>query len=152
MRRTRQEILELFQACQAKIGGTPGATVFATVAGVKKSEVLYYWPSHGALVKEAGGQPNKFKSRLDDRVVFEEYAKVCLQLGKIPSKNELRIAERELNTRTRTVYTREGSIRAFQQKFRAWLHTASDQFKAILGFRGWPLAQVDSVHKPAAGA
>ena len=71
MRRSRQEILELFQTCQAKLGRTPGAPAFYKTAGVKNSEVLYYWPSHSALAKEAGGQPNKFKGRLDDSVVLE---------------------------------------------------------------------------------
>src|SRR6266498_833120 len=80
MRRSRQEILELFQACQTKLGRTPGALAFYKTAGVKDSEVLYYWPSHSALAKEAGGQPNKFKGRLDDSVVFEGYAKICIYL------------------------------------------------------------------------
>src|SRR6266705_5710448 len=145
MRRTRQEILELFQACQSKLGRTPGAPAFLKTAGVKLSEVLYYWPSHGALAKEAGGQPNKFKGRLDDNVVFEGYAKICLHVGKVPSRGEYRIAERELNTQTHSVYTREGSIRAFKEKFRAWLPTARDEFKVILGFTGWSDAQA----KPA---
>src|SRR6266478_6300829 len=138
MRRTRQEILELFEACQAKLGRTPGAPAFRNIAGVKNSEVLYYWPSHGALAKEAGGQPNKFKSRLDDNVVFEEYAKVCLHVGKIPSRGEFRIAVRELeDTQTSSVYTRHGSIQAFREKFRAWLPTAREEFKVILGYTGW---------------
>src|SRR5437773_766087 len=143
MRRTRQEILELFQACQSKLGRTPGAPAFLKNAGVKNSEVLYYWPSHGALAKEAGGQPNKLKGRLDDNVVFEGYAKLCLHVGKIPSRGEFRIAERKLNTQTHSVYTREGSIRAFKEKFRAWLPTARDEFKVILGFKGWSDTQAE---------
>src|SRR6266705_170681 len=138
MRRSRQEILELFQACQSKLGRTPGAPAFLKTGGVKNSEVLYYWPSHGALAKEAGGQPNKFKGRLDDNVVFEGYAKICLHVGKVPSRGEYRIAERDLNTQTHSVYTREGSIRAFREKFRAWLPSARDELKVILAFTGWP--------------
>src|SRR6266496_2974536 len=131
MRRSRQEILELFQACQTKLGRTPGAPAFYKTAGVKNSEVLYYWPSHSALAKEAGGQPNKFKGRLDDSVVFEGYAKICMHVGKIPSRGEYRIAERELDTQTHSVYTREGSIRAFREKFSAWVLTAGEEIKVI---------------------
>ena len=137
MRRSRQEILELFQACQAKLGRTPGMAVFCKAACVKLSEVLYYWPNPGALVKEAGGQPNKFRGRLDDVVVFQEYAKVCLHLGKVPSRGELRIAQRELDTQTQSVYGRDGGIAQFQEKFRAWSSTAGDELKAILAYSGW---------------
>src|SRR2546425_10840186 len=128
MRRTRQEILELFQACQTKLGKTPGTSVFSKATGVKPPEVLYYWPSHGSIAKEAGGQQNKFQGRLDDNVVFEDYAKVCLHVRKIPSRGELRIAMRQLgDTQTGSVYTRHGSIRAFREKFRAWLPTAREE-------------------------
>ena len=59
--------------------------VLCKSAGIKQSEVLYYWPSLAVLAKEVGARPNEFKGRLDDNVVFQEYAKVCLHLGKIPN-------------------------------------------------------------------
>jgi hypothetical protein len=114
MRRSRQEILDLFKASRAKSRRTPGLRSFCTAAGLKASEVTYYWPRHSALIEEAGAEPTEYTARLSDEVVFGDYARVCLHLRKIPTPIELRIAQRELKTRTHTVYTRDGTIRGFQ--------------------------------------
>lgn len=137
MRRSRDEIIELFRACQSKLGRVPGHEVFCKETGVKLSEVNYYWPTFSKLVKEVGGEANEFVAKLPDDVVFREYSQVCLHLGKIPTDRELRIAQRELKTRTHSVRTRDGSIRAFLEKFRLWLSTADDDYKPILNFVGW---------------
>ncbi len=116
-RRSRDEIIELFRACQAKLGRVPGSDVFCKETGVTLSEVRYYWPTIGKLVKEMGGKTNEFGARLPDDVVFTEYGRVCLHLGKIPTTGELRIAQRELKTRTHSVWTRDGSLWSFLEKF-----------------------------------
>jgi hypothetical protein len=114
---------------------------------VKTSEVKYYWATPSALAKEVGAEPNEFGSRLDDEVVFRDYATACLSLGKIPSEAELRIAQRELKIQTHSVRTRDGSIQAFQDKFREWLRTSGSEFKAILDFAGWARAKPDVATK-----
>jgi hypothetical protein len=136
-RRSRDEIIELLRACQIKLGRVPGHEVFSKETGVKLSEINYYWPTFGKLVEEVGGKTNEFAARLPDDVVFREYGRVCLHLGKIPTEKELRITQRELKTRTHSVRTRHGSIWAFREKFRSWLLSTDDQFKAILNFDGW---------------
>ena len=93
---------------------------------MKPSEVGYYWPSFGKLVREAGGKPNGFNTRLSDDFVFREYARVCLHLGKIPTQKERCIAQREIKARTHTVDNRDGSIWEFRKKFRAWLSSPDD--------------------------
>ena len=137
-RRSRAEIIELFRACQAKLGKAPGHIAFGKETGVKLSEVNYYWPTFNKLVEESGGKANEFNTtRMPDDVVFREYGRVCLHLGKIPTEKELRIAQRELKTRTHTVRKRDGSIWAFREKFRSWLLSADEKFKPILDFNGW---------------
>jgi hypothetical protein len=115
-RHSREEILDLYRAVSAKLGKPPGLEKFCSEANLKSSEVSYYWASPGELTKEAGLQPNEFIERLPDPEVFDDYAKVCLHLGKVPSQKQLRITQRELKARTYTVYTRDGSIQAFQKK------------------------------------
>jgi hypothetical protein len=137
MRRTKEELLDLYRACQAKLDDDPGITKFCNLAKVKQSEIKYYWPTPTAFIIEAGGMPNDFGVRLPDNVVFEDYARVCIHLGKVPTQNALRIAQRELKTRTHTVYSRESSIDAFQEKFRTWLVTCDEKLKNILKFEGW---------------
>src|ERR1017187_10280074 len=136
-RRSREEILDLYRAVSAKSGKPPGLDRFCTEAHLKHSEVYYYWPSPGELTKEAGLQPNEYTERLPDAEVCADYAKVCLHLGKIPGQKQIRISQRELKTRTHTIYYRDGSIQAFQKKFRAWLATSTDDLKVILEFTGW---------------
>src|ERR1043166_5753503 len=103
-RRSREEILDLFRACQSKLGRTPGTNAFFKIAGVKPSEVKYYWSRPAALAEEAGALPNELQPRLSDEEVFRDYANLCLHLGKIPTSNEFRIAQREFKTRTHTAY------------------------------------------------
>lgn len=137
-RRSSDEIIEMFRACQAKLGRVPGHEAFRKETGVKLSEVNYYWPTFGKLVEQAGGKANEFNTtRMPDDFVFREYGRVCLHLGKIPTEKELRIAQRELKTRTHTVRSRDGSIGAFREKFRSWLSSADNEFKVILDFDGW---------------
>jgi hypothetical protein len=137
-RHTKQEILELYKACQAKLGEPPGIDRFCRMAKLKPSEISYYWPRPTALTKEVGAIPNEFGSKLPDEVVFQDYTRVCLHLGKIPTQTELRIAQRELETKTSTVYDRHGDIYRFQDCFRKWLlERADEQLKAILQFDGW---------------
>src|SRR5260221_7281672 len=131
MRRSRQEILDLFKACIAKSGRTLGVRSFCKATGVKPSEVTYYWPRHSALIEEAGSERTDYNVRLSDEVVFGDYARVCLHLHKIPTPIELRIAQRELKTRTHTVYTRDGTILNFQEKFRSSLGGSSQSLSAI---------------------
>jgi len=142
-RHTKQEILELYKACQAKLGEPPGIERFCKMAKLKQSEVYFYWPRPKALTREAGATPNEFGSKLPDKVVFQDYARVCLDLGKIPAQNELRIAQRELETKTHTVYTRHGDIYAFQDRFRTWIEESTEEeLKAILQFDGWARVKI----------
>jgi len=138
-RRSREEILEAFKACASVLGRTPGKDEFEKRTGIKESEVQYYWAKPSALAEDAGLQPNTWRDiRLPDSEVFEDYARICLLLKKIPSVAELRIAQRQHQTKTYTVYTRfSGGIEEFQTHFRSWLQTSSPDLQAILQFNGW---------------
>ena len=125
------------------MGKTPGLGVFCKATGLKRSEIRYYWATPAALAKEVGAQPNEFAVRLADNLVFQDYAMVCLHLKKVPSWAELGITQRELKTRTYSVYDRDGSIQGFQRKFRAWLSASEDEnLKTILAFRGWAAEKI----------
>jgi len=51
MPRSREEIIEKFQACAEQIGKTPGEAAFAKLTGIKPWEVRYYWPTFAALCR-----------------------------------------------------------------------------------------------------
>lgn len=149
MRRSREEILDVYRACQAKLGRAPGKEAFCKMSGIKLSEINYYWPRPSALIEEAGFQPNELQSKLPDDVVFQDFARVCLHIGKIPTHNELRIAQRELGTKTFTAYTRFGSNSEFHARFNQWLQTSSPELKPILQFAGWNISTSPEVPAPA---
>ena len=71
-RHSKQEILELYKACQAKLGEPPGIDRFCKMAKLKPSEISYYWPRTTALTKEVGATPNEFGSKLPAEVVFKD--------------------------------------------------------------------------------
>lgn len=143
MRRSREEILDLYRACQGKLGNPPGKDKFCKMSGVKPSEIAYYWPRPGALIQEAGFQPNELQPKLPDEVVFHDFARVCQHIGKIPTHNELRIAQRELGTKTFTAYTRFGNSSEFQARFNEWLQSASSELKPIAQFLGWNFPAIE---------
>lgn len=143
-RRSKEEIIELYRACKSKLGKALGIARFCKMAKIRSSEVSYYWARPTDFIREVGEEPNKFTSRLPDEEVFEDYARVCLHLGKIPTGPELRIAQRELKTKTHTVYARDGSIEVFQNRFRKWLESSRDDLKVILQYDGFRRPKAES--------
>ena len=144
-RRSREEILESYKACAAQLGRTPGIGLLEKMTGFKRNEVAYYWPRQEALAVAAGLSPNEWpEEKLDLNELFSEFAKVCNHIKKVPTNIELRIAQREIGTRTHTVYDRFESIEEFQVRFRRWVDESGPDLQAILEFDGWriPSAEV----------
>ena len=127
----------MFRACQTTLGRAPGKDVFCKKSGIRSSEIDYYWPTFSALVQEAGARPNEFQSKLPDEVVFQDFARVCRHVGRVPTEKELRIAQRALGTKTHTAYKRFGNNREFHARFHQWLQSAVPELKPILQFGGW---------------
>ncbi len=136
-RLSKTEIVDRFRACCQKLGETPGFTRFCKLAGVRKKDVDYYWPRFSDLAKEIGVVPQEWEKKIPDSELFAEYAKVCLHLGKIPTLNELKIATRQLQTRTHSVRQRFNSIVELDRQFRVWLEGQSSELRIILDFPGW---------------
>ncbi|HVZ09731.1 hypothetical protein [Rhodopila sp.] len=114
-RRTREEVIELFRACAAKLDRTPGEAEFDKMCGIPRKDVRHhFWKGgYSELAEAAGLQPNTLTQRFEDAEVFEDYAKVCVHIGRVPSETQLRGATRELRTKTSTVYSRfVGGIRS----------------------------------------
>lgn len=136
MRLSKIEILDRFRMCCQKLGKTPGKALFCKTAKVSQADIDYYWARPSDLAKEAGAVSQGWNVKIPDSELFEEYAKVCLHLGKIPTVPELRIATRELRTRTNAI--RRGPIGEFDSRFRIWLDQQSDDnLRQILNFSGW---------------
>jgi hypothetical protein len=72
---------------------------------------------------------------------------VCRHYGHIPTLAELRIATRELGTRTHRVQSRFGSLAVFNQRFKQWLGRASGEYADVLAFPGWGRVPFDAMSR-----
>lgn len=137
-RRSKQEILELYQACMQETGESPGESRFCKWATLGRHDIFYHWPRYSDLVVEAGGQPNDFTLKSSDLDLFNNYARVCLHFKKIPTGRELRIADRSLGTKTGPIRDKKEE---FLPRFRNWLmNEAPPEYKTILDFPGWEIS------------
>jgi hypothetical protein len=110
------------------------------MCGIPRKVVRHhFWKGgYSELAEAAGLQPNTLTQRFEDAEVFEDYAKICLHIGRIPSETQLRGATRELRTKTSTVHSRfVGGIAEFQERFRQWLGAQPSEQQKILDFDGW---------------
>jgi hypothetical protein len=107
------------------------------MAGVRAADVHFYWPKIADLTREVGGTPSVLVGPMTEDLLFRDYARVCLHLGKIPSTSELRKATRELGTRTHIVFAKFGCISEFDRRFLEWLINGPEEFKSIISMPGW---------------
>jgi len=136
-RPSREQIIEQYRACVLKLGRAPGLSIFCKMAKVLPGHVFYYWPRISDLAKEAGAKPNKFITAIPEDSLFEDYARICLHLKKVPNRNELAIATRELGTRTSVLYKRFRSASHLDKRFREWLLQRPEELHEILSLPGW---------------
>lgn len=138
MPRSREEILEKYRSCAEKLGRPPGRNIFERMAGIKLWEVSYYWPNSTALAQEAGLLPNSMVTAIPEDQLLEAYSRICLQIKRVPSSNQLRIATRELDSFSHSSYTRPyGSVPALQKRFKEWIENERPEFSEILKYNGW---------------
>jgi hypothetical protein len=138
-RRSKDEILRAFRALMSELGRPPGKSLLLRRTGIKESEILYYWPRPNELAIEAGAtSPNAMQTSVPESEIFADFARVCRHYGKIPTAAELRIATRELQTRTHSVSRRFGTLQAFVLRFRQWVETQTDaSIRQLLDLPGW---------------
>lgn len=138
LHKSKQQILDLMRAAILELGAAPGSGSFEKQCGVTLVQVKRFWPTHNKLLMEAGAAPNEPWAQIPEDVLFREYARVCRHYGHIPSLAELRIATRELGTRTDGVQRRFKTLAAFNDHFKQWLSAAAGrEFADILTFPGW---------------
>jgi hypothetical protein len=143
MPRSREEILEKYESCAKQLGRAPGLGALEKMVGIKKSEIDYYWPRLAALAREAGLPPNFLATAIPEDQLLEAYARICLQLKKVPTKTEFRIAIRDYGSFSETTFKRPygGTILALQERFREWIKNEHSEFSEILNYTGWSQAR-----------
>lgn len=89
---TKEEILEEIQRTAQANGGKPlGFRRFQETTGISPYDWGEHWPRFADAQREAGFEPNKLNTALDEEFVITKYIEVMRDLGKVPTGRELRV-------------------------------------------------------------
>lgn len=93
---TRNQILEEIKRTTKSNGGVPlGRDRFESETGIKYSGWFgIHWARWGDAVREAGFTPNELRGAFDGGDILERYASLAHELGRLPTKGEIRIRKR----------------------------------------------------------
>lgn len=106
----KQDILNEIRRTAAANGGTPlGVRQFASTTGIREPDWKgKLWARWSDAVREAGYAPNELTQAHSENHLLEEYAKLALDIGQLPTSVDLRLC----NTNGRSLpdwstYTRQ---------------------------------------------
>jgi hypothetical protein len=93
---TKSHILEEIQRTAQANGGAPlGAKRFKDETGIREADWLgKFWARWSDALREAGFAPNEMQGAYDKTVLLDKYATFALELGRIPTANDLRLKGR----------------------------------------------------------
>jgi len=147
-RPSKEAILAAFIRIAKQIGKTPGERTFVDLSGIKRDDIRYYWPRPAALAADAGLAPNLLTVQTPISTLFENLGEISLHIKKIPTKNELEIACRELSKGSATTYIKrfDNSMPTLRAQFKAWLtESPSSKYHQLLTFEGWDVRSLRTV-------
>src|SRR2546428_9735323 len=93
---TKAHILEEIKRTTKASGGVPpGEKTFERETGIKKTD--WYgkiWVRWGDALREAGFAPNQLRGAYDKTELFDRYAKLAQELGRLPAPGDMRLKAR----------------------------------------------------------
>jgi hypothetical protein len=94
-----QIIAELKRVAVAMNGVTPGIGTFEVQTGIRRSDWIgIHWRNWGEAVTEAGLTPNTLTARHDENAILRKYALLARELGRYPTKYDLKMKRRQDST------------------------------------------------------
>ena len=86
---------EIKRTAEAHDGVPLGFLRFESETGIRQADWFgIYWARWGDAVREAGFAPNRLQGAFDKEHMLEHYAKLALELGRLPVKGDLRLRTR----------------------------------------------------------
>lgn len=86
---------EIKRTAEAHDGVPLGFQRFESETGIRKADWFgIYWARWGDAVREAGFAPNRLQEAYDKEELLEQYAKLTLELGRLPVKGDLLLRTR----------------------------------------------------------
>ncbi len=92
----KEHILQEIKRTAQANGGVPlGQRRFISETGIKTSDWFgIYWARWSDALHEAGFSPNQLQGAYDTTELLDKYAKLVLELGRLPTKGDLRLKAR----------------------------------------------------------
>ncbi len=88
---TKDQVLdEIRRVAAANRGKPPGTAKFEDATRIGKSDWIRFWPRWGEALAEAGFAPNQLMRAMDDEAVLERLATLALELGRLPTIDDLK--------------------------------------------------------------
>ena len=90
---TRDEIIASIRALAEELGRVPGEAKFSSDTGITRSELWSVgFSKYSEAVAAAELKPNQFNAALDTAEMLAKLAGLTRELGKFPSKGDLKVA------------------------------------------------------------
>jgi hypothetical protein len=123
----REQILgEIRRLAKANGGQPPGVRLFVRETGIPIAAWRgKYWARWGDAVAEAGLKPNVGPAKHDEEFLLGKFADMCRQLGKVPTKMEIRL-HRKANPdfpSGESIYRHFQSSSNFHRRLAEWAST-----------------------------
>ena len=143
----RQHILAEIARTANENGGVPlGRGRFLEATGIKESDWLgKHWARWGDAVQEAGFLPNTLQVPYEDSVLFEKYASLMREIGRLPAKGDFRLKatqDKEFPAHT-TIVNRLGTKAKQLQKLAEYFQD-KPQYADILALVQVPASKAES--------
>jgi hypothetical protein len=115
-------IEEIKRTAAANCGAPLGTQRFFAETGIKQTDWIgRYWARWGDAIREAGLIPKQMNGAYGDSFLLENYAKLALELDRLPTKAELRLRTRQdPDFPSANVFDRLGRKRQLIQRLAAY--------------------------------
>lgn len=118
---TKDDVLREIRRIAAENGGVaPGRIAFFDATGIRESDWSgRWWTTWGAAVREAGLEPQRLNTRLDDELVLAAAAGIVRKLGRFPTSAEIRFeCNADPALPSHNTYRRFGGLGALRTRLR----------------------------------
>lgn len=133
----RERVISEIKRLAAETGRVPGIKAFELATGILRREWTgKIWARWGDAIKEAGFEPNSLTERYESDSVLEQVGLCCLELGRWPAPNDLR-----LHARNNPGFPSSGTVEnhfprraLLVESMREWCaQTGNERFSSIAG-------------------
>jgi Meiotically up-regulated gene 113 len=91
----KSQIIAEIQRTAVANGGVPlGTARFEAETGIKLADWGVHWARWSDAVREAGFEPNQLQRAYEKDYLFQKYAELANELGRLPAKGDLRLKRR----------------------------------------------------------